>query len=360
MHRSTARRPYPTYELARPRLRYAAVAVTAALLASTACSADSDDEQSPYEQALAALPSSTTALQFRDVRAGEERLGIDDVSDASSEDEKLSYLKKSQRSSWVASELGPYLLQEKTPWQAPDVVWEVRAFAPRNGATVRRLDDDVDLDGAISELEDDGYNATERDDATLLTATFDDLKNHNVSAFMTMGAAMLVRPDQHLVVSATSEQDLEPFEDPDETLADVGTFDATDDAVDSDTEFVQALSGSQLCDPTHADEARLEALGRPRSATLTIGPDGDSMTSSATLEFADEDAASADTGPRTRLLAHGTSEVTTMPYSDLMTVTDTAVDGSTESIDVSFADGPSPLITLIAQRDMPLTACGGG
>lgn len=348
--------------------RFAAILAAAAVLTTAGCSGDGErddggtDTPSAYQQALEHLPSSVATFEFRDVATTEQRLGTDDETDAD------AYLKASAESSWGVSSLTEHLAAGETPWTATDVEWEVQIGDP-GPMTIRALADDVDLEAAIGELEDAGYTSESHDDGTLLTADMDDFESDDVRTYLELGMAILVLPDEHLVVSSIDSERIAAYTDSEETLADAGTLDRLVDGESMDIEYVFAQVGPQPCDPAGllgpevSPEAAKRAvqksadLGTPIAATLAVGAIDDTLKASAHLRFGDEEAAGADVDPRTDVLEDGTSLVTNEPYSDYFTVDDISVDGDVETIVMEPDTSPNQVLSMVMQRDAPFLMC---
>ena len=348
------------------------VAAASATLLLSACSGDDSDtsdapaHSSAYEQALDRLPADTPSFEFRDVKGAEDRLGIADEHDPD------AYLEGAPEAEWATSSLLPYLeTMSDSAWDATDIVWEAQILTAPEAFTVRRLDDDVDLDAAIGELEEAGYTAEDEGDGTMLLAGLGDISSESPGLYVQLGLAVLVLPDEHLIISARDEGALSTYTKMGKSLSEAGGFASLDQDTALDMEYVYAEADSQACSQaagqagelaTDAQRAALEEqyadLGTPESAALVLGANDDETAAAAQLTFADEEAAEADAEPRNALLRDGTSMVGGAPYSEYFTVEDISVDGAIETIAIDPLDNPGRLPQMVASRDAPFLACG--
>ena len=347
-----------------------AAAVGAALLVA-GCSDDgsdtADDANPPaaYEDALALLPASAGSFEFHSVAATEKRLNLDGEADAE------KYINGASDAQWGVSSLVQYLAVDGSPLRATDIEWEAMTYDD-SPLTIRAVSDDVDLEATIGELEKAGYASKAADDGTLLTADVNDFEPDEAALYLDLGTAILVQPDERLVVSARDEEGLTEYTDEHETLADAGTFDGLVDGDEIDAEHVYAQSGQQPCDAmaalgghSHADPETAaqamepyEDLESPTAAAVTIGPRDGDPAALARLRFGDDETAESDADRRRELLEDGTSPVSNQPFADYFTVGDVTVDGSVQSIAIEPAESPAVVLQMILNRDAPfLVSC---
>lgn len=342
------------------------------LLPAVACSGD-DSEAGDHalSEAFGVLPASTQRVEFTDVAAIEQRLGVDDLSGNLSEAE-------AQRYSAAFSDAGedgagnlPLLgdLRE-LDWNPTTVRWEARATDLAHlDATVDRYEDDVDLDDTVKSLEGFGYHGTDKGDAVVLRLSADaSLRDKNGETLPDiLGPTLVAIPDEHLLVDAHTEQAVRAFADGDvESASDDGDLAVL---VEGSPEFVVAQLGSHGCRPARILNdpstvpphkrsevaARYEQLGTPDAYAVSVQPDGTSAQ--AELRFGDDDTAAADSDPRTSLLRDGTSPALETSYADLFDVDGVTVDGADETIDLSLSQSPGTLSVMMQSSDWPFAAC---
>lgn len=317
------------------------------------------------QQALAEMPSSTSYFEFRDVHAAEKRL---DVEDADLKD----YMKATaQDMGWAASTLVPYLPIPDLPWKATDVAWEAVTDEAPDGLTIRQLEPDIDLRAAVDTFKDAGYQV-ERDDESgvVLTAEIGDLDEKLGEYLVPFGLAVLIRPDEQLVVSTPSLAALDAYIDGDESLADAGTYDGLIAAESMGIEYVFGSTDARICKPspalsqlqtsTAAVEEALEPyeeLRTPRAAAISIGPIDGEPAAAARLRFTDASAAEADLDARKDLLEDGASLVNQKPFSKSFAVDDISTDGAVTSIALAPSASAMTVVTMIHSQDAPFYAC---
>ena len=75
--------------------------------------------------------------------------------------------------------------------------------------------------------------------------------------------------------------------------------------------------------------------------------------------FEDDDTAEADATAREEYLASGTSSVTQEPIADLLDNVDISTDGSVETVDYTFVDGPGRAFQMVRLFDV-VSSCNPG
>jgi hypothetical protein len=343
------------------------VLVVLGLLVSLAACSDDDgggggggpDDDSSLAQALTLVPSDARSMTFTDVAATTERLGVDDVTADSSEDEVARYV-RTMSDAGAGTPLDLYLgamLDGDAAFTALDVQWAVSGEV----GDVYRLDDEVDLDAIGDDLVDAGYEEASDDPATY-TLELDAVDETGLvgDRYPFLPGVIVLDPDDHLLVRAPDAGEASLVGDG-ESAADAGTFDDLLDGLD-DVEVVSAVAPDDgycfgaLRSPATRDEVAERSgvadLGRPELVAGVVMGDGDEARTSVRLEFDDPDAAEDDAAAREDYLADGTSLQTQQPVSDLVSDVDVSVSGAVETIDLTLKGGLRTLQMMMQAADL--------
>ncbi|GAA5145261.1 hypothetical protein GCM10023340_14270 [Nocardioides marinquilinus] len=338
----------------------------------TGCSGDDGDDDSGsggrLGEARAALPATTSNLEFIDRAASAERAGIGgDVTI----DEYLAATSTTRLASsplaqtiFVADDAGVELDER-------DVVWSATATYGSDDegggtVTVFRVDEEVDLGAVVAELEDGGLAAEDTDGRVRLVGepseVVDTADGYTAIAggYPTSFFDVTIDEDAGLVVVGSGAADVFEVVDGDAPGLDDGPLaELLDDLGSDEAEQVVGFAppdcGAVLgARATEEQLAQLEAdapdFGQPVATLLAEGPAGQQ----ALLRMADDEAAAADVPVREAYLAEGTLAATRQPVADVLDVASVTQDGNTVVVEAAVPDGV-PLDTF---EQLALTADG--
>ncbi len=365
------------------RRPYRVLAVAATCLLFTVVSACGDDESGGKSgdagsgtaslDGLEVVPAEATNVEITRRAEVAERLAVDAETGAS-EEELQAYTKAMSRTApWGGTELDLYVraMNDEAKFSALDVDWQV-TWSLDQGPPIHgwKMDDDLDLDAVGDDLAASGYEESESNGLRTFTA---DLSAADAAGLVggkypavTMREVTLV-PGQNLIVAGPTDEALPVISEDAESLADAGSAAEVTDGLDKAEYVALELGEGVRCADARAtpeilESAGLDALEHPEAVGFAILPgegEGEGATPRNVFVFTDEDTAKADATARENYLANGASLVTREPLGDLIDAAEITTDGSVETVDYTFADGPGRAVRMAQMHD-GVSACNPG
>ncbi len=357
--------------------------VAAVITAMWVFTADPLAESSTAQEALGYIPSDATRVEIRAQQEIEQRLGIDDVDTGADEAQIDRYLEKAVDNPFIQNRFTEYLPimnEQGAAFTALDVNWSASvAFGSVTlspGIELFGMDAAIELDQVADDMVDAGWRDSEIEGGRLLEVNIAELdpltrmRGAYPATSVGLTAEVVVLPNEHLMVTGDYERVL------DVVAGDSDSLQAADDVsellgADEDPEYVHLARGGELCadvvsrllgsrpSPELLDKIRQEGAGlaTPTATASLVLADGDGVTTTSRLLFADADEAADDKEARERYLRDGTSFVTRTPIADRLTVDSITVDGTVETITYTLKAGLLSMSSAIYHEDFAPTFC---
>jgi hypothetical protein len=223
-----------------------------------------------------------------------------------------------------------------------------------------KVGDSVDLDDFQTKLEDQGFSSKEVEGGTVWTIDMGALDPSHVQL-----STWLVDEDQRIVLAGLMppEDSLTTDGDPSEDMQAIAdqVGDATVVRLNVGESACQPVDPVQGIDPSQIEEQLEDRAGlerptaRAETWTGTPGLSPGDTTATTILLFDSDDAAKSDHEARVALFDAGQSLVTQQPYTDLVSLEDDEVSGSTSTF--TFSGATSRIFQAESQRDWPFAFC---
>lgn len=248
-----------------------------------------------------------------------------------------------------------------------DVSWEANFLGAERYGTVVKLDDDVDMGKVSAGLERLGYVKSDESPGEHWAGMPDPMSSPPwFNVVVAAGSHLLiVNPGEGTaleVLQGESWSDTDAFTGVEETLGDVNAaYITTGDSscIDPASLLESRATPEQIAQIESglpADPAQLHPF---ETSVLTSAGGPDELTLAADMFFSAEQDAAADEELRTRLVEAGSSLATREPFSDIVSVAGSEVEGARLHLDLEVVDAPKTA-ALVAARDLPWLLCGGG
>lgn len=327
--------------------------------------------------ALDYIPADVAQAEIRNQAATEQRLGIDDIESGASAPEIDKYVQVANSNRWVANEYTPYLpamISADTAFTALDVDWSATAVSGSSEdsslSTLFGMDPELDLDVVGDALADAGWRESEVDGGRRFMVEMTDLElDRTLGGYPAVQGGLVLLPDEHLMLSGDADPILATIAGESDALASVDDAQSLFEGL-SGIEYAFVTQGPGSCPlstalprltPQVLEQMRSsweESGLQPPSATASFVVAGDSPPStSSRLLFADTDQAETDSQARKKYLADGTSFVSREAFVDTFVLDRLLTSGPVETIDYTYKDGPSRLVTAAALSDLAPTFC---
>jgi len=357
------------------------LAVAATCLLFTVVSACGDDESggkggdagsgTASLHGLDVVPADATNVEITRRAEVAERLAVDAETGAT-EEELQAYTKAMSRTApWGGTELDLYVraMNDEAEFSALDVDWQVTwsldQSPPVHGW---KMHDDLDLDAVGDDLAASGYEESESNGLRTFTANLAAADPAGLVGGKYPAVAMrevTLVPEQNLIVAGPADEALPVISENAESLAEAAS--AAEVTVGLDKAEYVALElgeGVRCADaratPAILESAGLDALEHPEAVGFAILPgEGEEATPRNVFVFSDADTAKADATARENYLSDGASLVTREPLADLIDDAEITTDGSVETVDYTFADGPERAVRMVQLHD-GVSACNPG
>jgi hypothetical protein len=318
------------------------------------------------EDALSFAPTSYTSFGFTDWESMREYGGLEDMEPEDADPESLVAFNKPN--SPLAFSYGALQYPDHRSnwgWNELDLDWEA-AVIPAEGSpfNVLKFNDDFDLSEITSRLEEQGFEPSEIEGGELYQ--IDDpmsLFEATPTTEISIGT-VAVLADEQVAIIGGAEEAAEIHADEDESLA---GSDSTAAITDRFGDFASVgLVPGETCESalgprvTPEIEEQFEELRGNPYETLAFGyrVEGEEETSGLiALHYEDASAAEEDLELRTRVLEEEDSLVSRQPYSELLEVTGSEVDGSDLLVEVGAVDGRLALFDMLLQQDLSFALC---
>jgi len=226
-----------------------------------------------------------------------------------------------------------------------------------------KVSDSVDLDQFQTKLEDQDFSSKDVEAGTVWTTDLGALDPSHVqlSTWLVdederIVLAGLMPPEDSLTTDGDPSEDMQAIADEvgDATVMRLNVGESACQPVDP----VQGIDPSQIQDQLE-DRAGLErpiARAETWSGTPSLSPgDPGDTTATTILLFDSDDAAKSDHEARVAIFNAGQSLVTRQPYTDLVSLEDDEVSGSTSTF--TFSGATSRIFQAESQRDWPFAFC---
>ena len=226
-----------------------------------------------------------------------------------------------------------------------------------------KVGDSVDLDDFQARLEEQGFSSKDVEGGTVWTVDIGALDPSHVQLSTwfvdedeRIVLAGLMPPEDSLTTDGDPSEDMQALADEvgDATVMRLNVGESACQPVDP----VQGIDPSQIEDQLE-DRAGLERpIARAETWTgtpgLSPGDPGDT-TATTILLFDSDDAAKSDHEARLAIFNEGQSLMTQQPYTDLVSLEDDEVSGSTSTF--TFSGATSRIFQAESQRDWPFAFC---
>lgn len=297
------------------------------------------DGSSRIQEALEYLPDDTINVTFVDRKAVAERQDLADLETGASDNE-LDEWSEAQADEGYGTELSTFVrVMQDAAFSDFDVEWEATGTSKEGLVRVWKLEDDTDFEAIADDLEDAGYDRSEKDDAEVFEI---DLAEADATTGLYGGRYpgnllnLALVPDEHLIVSGNVEEGLDVVTDGKDSLADEGSFDdLLDRAPDQDELEYAGLTISPSCggggrlSPEQVAQ-QYEGLSHPdEGMALFVQPDTEAR---AVRLLSDENDPEADAEGLTTYLADRA------PATGFDIDVDVEADGDAVVAEVTFED----------------------
>ncbi len=276
----------------------------------------------------------------------------------------------------INSKLAPFsqVMEDDYGWNVvDDAEWDLTYanYGEEGGPPVNmvKVGDSVDLDDFQAKLEERGFTESDVEFGTVWTIDFEDLDPSQgqsttwlVDEEQRIVLAGLMPPEDALTTDGDPSDDMQQIADQvgDATIIrlNVGASacSPTDAAPALDSPEVEEQLEKQLADRADLERPTARAETWIGTAGSSVDDEGDT-TAKTILLFDSEDAAKSDHEARLSVFNEGQSLVTRESYTDLLSLEDDAVSGSTSTF--TFGGATSMINRAELQFDWPFAFCPG-